>query len=347
MSWAIETQALRRIFRNKPVRRFFKKRVGNGDQSESVALDSVDLTVRPGELFGLLGPNGAGKTTIIKILSTLLLPSGGRAFVDGIDVSKDPERVRRQINMVSGGEHSGFGILTVRETIWMFAQFYGVPTKLVRERTDHMMDVLGLTEAADMKTSKLSTGMRQKMNIIRGFVTDPKILFLDEPTLGLDVGVAREVRSFVREWMDRHPERTVLLTTHYMAEADSMCDRVAIIDRGKLLACDSPANLKRDLAPDCVYRIEVPLWTNGANPLADIPVVRSVDMEHRDDRGRTSIRVILEEEGGIGSVTGRLAERGARVLSLTRLEPTLEDAFLNLVGHGLSSENGSTNGSRH
>jgi ABC-2 type transport system ATP-binding protein len=207
-----------------------------------------------------------------------------------------------------------------------------------------MMEVLGLTEAANKKTSKLSTGMRQKMNIIRGFVTDPKILFLDEPTLGLDVGVAREVRSFVRDWMDRHPERTVLLTTHYMAEADSMCDRVAIIDRGKLLACDTPAHLKRDLAPDCVYRIEVPLWTSGPNPQAELPVVRSADMEHRDDRGRTSIRVILEDESGIGSVTDRLSDRGARILSVARLEPTLEDAFLNLVGHGLSSNGGSANG---
>lgn len=344
MNWSIETRGLRRVFKNRPVRRLFRKSNGNGDDKDLVALNGIDLTVRPGELFGLLGPNGAGKTTIIKILSTLLLPSGGEAFVDGIDVAKDPERVRRQINMVSGGEHSGFGILTVRETIWMFAQFYGVPTKLVRERTDHMMEVLGLTEAANKKTAKLSTGMRQKMNIIRGFVTDPKILFLDEPTLGLDVGVAREVRSFVSDWMERHPERTVLLTTHYMAEADSMCDRVAIIDRGQLLACDTPANLKRDLAPDCVYRIEVPLWTNGANPLAELSVVRSADMEHRDDRGRTSIRVILEDENGIGTVTDRLSDRGAKVLSVARLEPTLEDAFLNLVGHGLSSNGNSANG---
>jgi ABC-2 type transport system ATP-binding protein len=248
--------------------------------------------------------------------------------------------------MVSGGEHSGFGILTVRETIWMFAQFYGVPTKVVRERMDRMMKVLDLTEAANKKTAKLSTGMRQKMNIIRGFVTDPKILFLDEPTLGLDVGVARQVRAFVRDWLDRHPEKTVLLTTHYMAEADSMCDRVAIIDRGQVLACDTPANLKRDLAPDCVYRIEVPLWTNGPNPLEAMAAVRSVDMEHRDDRGRTNIRIILEDENEIGTVTNRLSDRGARVLSVTRLEPTLEDAFLNLVGHGLSSSNDSINKNR-
>ncbi|MEW5873797.1 MAG: ABC transporter ATP-binding protein [Candidatus Zixiibacteriota bacterium] len=344
MNWSLETENLRRVFRDAPARRLFRRATGNGHRGDKVALESVDLAVRPGELFGLLGPNGAGKTTLIKILSTLLLPSGGRAMVDGIDVAVDPEQVRRRINMVSGGEHSGFGILTVRETIWMFAQFYGVPTRLVHERADSMMERLGLAEAANVKTSKLSTGMRQKMNIIRGFVTDPKILFLDEPTLGLDVGVAREVRAFVLDWLRDHPERTVLLTTHYMAEADSMCDRVAIIDQGRVLACDTPANLKRDLAPDCVYHIEVPLLGNGGNPLGDLPVVRSVDMEHRDDRGRTTIRVILNDEGGIGAVTERLSERGARVLTMTRLEPTLEDAFLNLVGHGLSSAANGANG---
>ena len=344
MEWSIETCDLRRTFHDRPVRRLFRRAVGT-PVPDKVALNSVSLTVRPGELFGLLGPNGAGKTTLIKILSTLLLPTSGRALVDGIDVAKDPDSVRRQINMVSGGEHSGYGILTVRETIWMFSQFYGVPTKVARERAEVMIQRLGLTESGDIKTSKLSTGMRQKMNIIRGFVTDPKILFLDEPTLGLDVGIAREVRAFISEWIREHPQRTVLLTTHYMAEADSLCDRVAIIDQGRVLACDTPANLKRDLAPDCVYQIEVPLWTEGSNPLEQMPVVRSVDMEHRGDQGRTRLRVILEEEGGIGSVTDRLSRRGARVLSMTRLEPSLEDAFLNLVGHGLNSSNGE-NGAR-
>ncbi len=344
MDAAIETRNLRRTFRNKPVRRLFKRGNGKQELKDKIALDSVDLTVQPGELFGLLGPNGAGKTTVIKILSTLLLPSSGEAFVDGIDVTKSPEQVRRRINMVSGGEHSGFGILTVRETIWMFAQFYGVPTKVVHERADRMMEILGLSEAAHQKSSKLSTGMRQKMNIIRGFVSDPKILFLDEPTLGLDVGVAREVRNFISEWMTAHPERTVLLTTHYMAEADSMCDRVAIIDQGRVLACDTPANLKRDLAPDCVYRIEIPLWSNGGNPLADLRVVRSADMEHRDDRGRTHVRVILHEEQGIAAVTDRLSQTGAPPYSVTKLEPTLEDAFLNLVGHGLTHSERNGNG---
>ena len=345
MHWAIETQGLTRRFKSGVAKRWWRRRRnsenGNG---ETVALDGVDLTVKPGELFGLLGPNGAGKTTLLKILSTLLLPSDGRALVDGFDVASDPEGVRKRINMVSGGEHSGFGILTVRETIWMFAQFYGVPTKIVRDRTDRMMEALNLTSYASMKVSKLSTGTRQKMNIIRGFVTDPKILYLDEPTLGLDVGVAREVRSFIRTWMDENPDRTVILTTHYMAEADSMCDRIAIIDKGKVRACNTPDSLKRDWAPAFVYRIEIPLWTGRANPLTDLAAVSSVDLEHHDERGRSQLRAILKSEDGLDAVHERLNLLGAPALSVMRQEPTLEDAFLNLVGHGLKAEkgNGST-----
>jgi ABC-2 type transport system ATP-binding protein len=341
MHWAIETHQVTRRFKSGLTKRWWRRN-GHGEQrnSETVALDGVDLTVRPGELFGLLGPNGAGKTTLLKILSTLLLPSSGAARVDGLDVAREPEQVRRRINMVSGGEHSGYGILTVRETIWMFAQFYGVPTRVARERADRMMEALDLTRFANTKISKLSTGTRQKMNIVRGFVSDPKILYLDEPTLGLDVSVAREVRTFVRHWMDENPDRTVILTTHYMAEADSMCDRIAIIDKGRVQACDTPDHLKRDWAPSVVYRIETPLWTSFGRTFDDISVVKSVDAEHNDERGRTQLRVILEAEDGIAAVQNRLAERGITPHAVIRLEPTLEDAFLNLVGHGLSGANG-------
>ena len=142
--------------------------------------------------------------------------------------------------MVSGGETSGYGILTVRENIWMFSQFYGVPTSEANERIAAMLKVVELEDKANARVSGLSTGQRQRMNFCRGFVTDPKVIFLDEPTLGLDVNAARMVRDFTREWMRQRPDRTVLLTTHYMAEADELCDRIAIIDHGTVLACDTP-----------------------------------------------------------------------------------------------------------
>ncbi|HUS17995.1 MAG TPA: ABC transporter ATP-binding protein, partial [Chloroflexia bacterium] len=217
------------------------------------ALGGVTLEVQQGELFGLLGPNGAGKTTLIKILTTLLAPSGGVCRVDGLDVVTQSDEVRRRINMVSGGETSGYGILTVRENLWMFSQFYGVPSREANARIDKLLKTVEMEDKRDARVSSLSTGQRQRMNFCRGFVTDPRVLFLDEPTLGLDVHAARVVRDFTQSWMREDPTRTVLLTTHYMAEADSLCDRIAIIDHGAVLACDTPANLKRRLQKQPIF----------------------------------------------------------------------------------------------
>src|ERR1700752_4855662 len=239
--FAIETQDLGRVYKIR----------GNKKESqvrkELIALEKVNLTVERGELFGLLGPNGAGKTTLIKILTTLLAPTSGWARVAAHDVIKTPHLVRPRINMVSGGESSGYGLLTVRENLWMFGQFYGLDNKTTQKRIDELLDVVGLKDRADTKSSDLSTGLRQKMNIVRGFLTDPQVIFLDEPTLGLDVGASRDARRFIRDWAATNAGRTILLTTHYMAEADDLCDRVAIINHGRVLACDSPANLKKRL----------------------------------------------------------------------------------------------------
>ncbi|MBC7320730.1 ABC transporter ATP-binding protein, partial [bacterium] len=179
-------------------------------------LDRVNLEVQKGELFGLLGPNGAGKTTLIKILATLLSPTSGRAWVAGVDVVENPVEVRRHINMVTGGETSGYGLLTVEENLWMFSQFYGIPSREARHRIRELLSLVGMADRAKTKVYHLSSGMRQKMNIVRGFLTDPEILFLDEPTLGLDVQTARTIRDFIRQWLKEHPDRTILLTTHYM-----------------------------------------------------------------------------------------------------------------------------------
>src|SRR3989442_2616922 len=213
---AVETQGLTRVFsqRRKLLRR---KNSENGESLGPVtALDRVDLEIREGELFGLLGPNGAGKTTLIKILCTLLLPTTGVAKVAGFDVAKDPFQIRTRINMVSGGETSGYGLLTTRENVWMFSQFYGVPSKVAKARVDELLHTFGLWEKRDAKVRTLSSGQRQKMNMVRGFVTDPSILFLDEPTLGLDVNASRVIREYVMNWVRQNRVKTVLLTTHYM-----------------------------------------------------------------------------------------------------------------------------------
>src|SRR5438046_2142472 len=225
MAYAVETRDLTRVFAGKK-RRFRRKRAASeGDEQLGpvTALDRVSIQIREGELFGLLGPNGAGKTTLIKILCTLLLPTSGQAWVAGHDISKDPFPIRTRINMVSGGETSGYGLLTTRENIWMFSQFYGVQSKVAKARIDELFHTFGLWDKRDAKVRTLSSGQRQKMNMVRGFVTDPSILFLDEPTLGLDVNASRVIRDYVRSWLRGQSGKTVLLTTHYMMEADEMC----------------------------------------------------------------------------------------------------------------------------
>ena len=327
MNFAIQTEKIGRIYK-----------IRGGKKTEPrqlIALQDVNLEIKQGELFGLLGPNGAGKTTLIKVLTTLLLPSSGRALVAGYDVAKEPEKVRPCINMVSGGESSGYGLLTVRENLWMFSQFYGMPSAEANKRIKALLEVIGLADRANTKSSDLSTGLRQKMNIIRGFLTDPDILFLDEPTLGLDVGAAREVRNFVRQWISEDRSRTLLLTTHYMVEADELCDRVAIINKGKVLACDTPAALKRNLQSAVVFETEVsPISEENAQSLRDLPGVDQVSLAQKD--GSSALKLILTDEGVLGGVITALNAQNVRLLHLQKREPTLEDVFITLVGASMA-----------
>jgi len=327
---AIVTHELSRIYKLRGPKR-------KEDPKELVALDGVDLSVERGELFGLLGPNGAGKTTLIKILTTLLLPTRGSAQVEGLDVVKDVQEIRRRISMVSGGETSGYGLLTVEENLWMFARFYGLETRVARQRINELLEIVGIADRRRSKISDLSTGLRQKMNFIRGFISDPNVVFLDEPTLGLDVAAARQVRSFVQDWMAKHPGRTLLLTTHYMAEADELCGRLAIIDHGKLLALDTPANLKRRLQKEAIFNLKVvPLGRRpedqGAR-LEAVPGVRQVAVGEND--GVSELNLILEGDEALPGVLAHLNNRGSGLISLEKRAPTLEDVFIDLVGRGL------------
>ncbi len=323
---SVETEHLSRVYRLRGNKK--------NEAKTLTALEDIDLQVPRGELFGLLGPNGAGKTTLIKILTTLLSPTTGRARVAGYDVSREPQLVRPRINMVSGGESSGYGLLTVRENLWMFAQFYGIHSKEANRRIQELLEIVGLADRVNTKCSELSTGLRQKMNIVRGFMTDPEVLFLDEPTLGLDVGASRDVRAFIRRWVDQHRTRTVMLTTHYMVEADELCDRVAIINQGRVLACDSPANLKRHLQREAIFQIETtPLDGTGTNIFTVLPGVRNV-MHHAGD-GRATLELRLDAEEALGTVINTMTAHHLRLLNLTKREPTLEDVFVELVGKSL------------
>ncbi|HPQ70730.1 MAG TPA: ABC transporter ATP-binding protein [bacterium] len=299
------------------------------------ALDRVNLQIRPGEVFGVLGPNGAGKTTAIKILVTLLYPSSGQALVAGHDVVEHPEKVRPLINMVSGGETSGYGILTVRENIWMFSQFYGLPGAVAKKRIDEYLVRFSLDKNAKTKVHNLSTGMRQKMNIIRGFVTDPQILFLDEPTLGLDVHIAREVRRYIREWIAENNRRTVLLTTHYMAEAEELCDRIAIIDGGRLVACDTPAALRRSLGEGGLFTLILSPEPRDTSLVANIPGVSGAYLLPADEPGSMALRFQLSDDQRLQDIFAVAAEHGYRIKGFSKHEPDLEDLFVKIVGRRL------------
>lgn len=323
------------VIETKDLGRIYKLRGGKKeDPKELVALEKVNLSIAPGELFGLLGPNGAGKTTLIKILTTLLAPSSGEATVAGYNVVSQPEEVRPRINMVSGGESSGYGLLTVRENLWMFAQFYGINSNVANKRIKELLEIVGLGDRINTKSSDLSTGLRQKMNIVRGFLTDPEVLFLDEPTLGLDVGASRDVRNFIRSWVNENQDKTLLLTTHYMVEADELCDRVAIINEGKVLACDTPNNLKREIQKDAIFKIQVsPL--NGANmsDFHNIAGVKNLTNEELD--GFAMLEFILQEDSVLSAVINQMTSNNIQIQNLEKREPTLEDVFVNLTGKRL------------
>ena len=336
MSYAVETRDLSRVFAGKRhLLRRRKRRPEDDEEPEGpvTALDGVTMQIKEGELFGLLGPNGAGKTTLIKILCTLLLPTSGHAYVAGYDVAKDVFPIRQRIAMVSGGETTGYGLLTTRENIWMFSQFYGVSSKAANARIDELMDVFGLRDRRDAKVRTLSTGQRQKMNMIRGFVTDPDILFLDEPTVGLDVNAARTIRDYVSKWVQEQEGKTVLLTTHYMAEADEMCDRIAIIDNGRILACDSPENLKKMVRLDTTFRLEVDPMRETAG-FGKIQGVKNFSVKQDASKNAAYLTFILDGEAPVADILSYVMAQGSRVRSLQKSEPTLEDVFVSMVGKG-------------
>jgi ABC-2 type transport system ATP-binding protein len=306
------------------------------------ALDQVSISIEQGEIFGLLGPNGAGKTTLIKILSTLLLPTSGEAYVGGFNVVKESNKVRRVISLVSGGETPGYGILSVRENLWFFSQLYGLSSSKAKEEITRLTKDLDLGEYANTRMSKLSTGYKQRLNFARGLLNNPKILFLDEPTLGLDVLTSKKLRGYIVDWAKREMKGTVLLTTHYMAEADEMCDRVAIIDRGKILVCDSPLKLKEDLKENVIMKVEVSSVQADFGFMDKLEGVVGYSQTRSIQTDTTTLKVVVRDEKVFSKITSKLQEQKLKILSESKAEPTLEDVYISLVGRGFEEDAGAT-----
>lgn len=207
------------------------------------AVDGIDFKVKKGEIFGLLGENGAGKTTTIKMLITLLAPTEGECKVLGFDTYKEAEKVRPDINFVFGGEMGVYRRLSARDNLLYFAGLYKIKGAEAKKRTEELLKLVELEEAADRLVETYSKGMIQRLQIARGLINNPKIIFMDEPTVGLDPVGANMLRDIIRKM--KAEGRTVVLTTHYMQEADELCDNIAIINKGKIVALDTPDNLKK------------------------------------------------------------------------------------------------------
>ena len=332
-SWSL----VQRIIETKNLVRTF-----GGKKKSVIALDKVSISIEEGEIFGLLGPNGAGKTTLIKILSTLLLPTSGEAYVGGFNVAKEPNKVRRIISLVSGGETPGYGILSVEENLWFFSQLYGLSSSAAKEEIKRLAEDLDFKEYAKTRMSKLSTGYKQRLNFARGLLSNPKILFLDEPTLGLDVLTSKKLRGYIVDWAKRERKGTVLLTTHYMAEADEMCDRVAIIDRGKILVCDSPLRLKENLRANVIMKVEVSSVEADFGFMEKLVGVVGYSQTRSIQTDTTTLKVMVRDETVFSKIMSQLEEQKLKILSANKAEPTLEDVYISLVGRGLEEAEATT-----
>jgi len=313
----------------------FKKKA----KKEITAVDHVNLKVERGKFFGLLGPNGAGKTTLIKLLTCLLYPDEGTALVNGFDIRKQRNEVRASLNVIISGGWLGFDFaLTVQQNLEFFARLYGVPRKLAQERIEEILTILDLKDKRTEVPLYLSSGMRQKLLLGKAFLVRAPILFLDEPTIGLDPRAAYNVRDFVKNRLNKEYGITVFMSTHYMEEADLLCDHLAIMHEGKIVAVDTPESLKLsakkgdllelkvvNMAPNLAERIKVldgvdDVAANMMDPAAGVGFLRV----HTTDS-----RKILAE------LTQLVEKEGAEIKFINNADPTLEDVFIKFTGKRL------------
>ena len=317
---AIEAEGLRRTYKTHTgtLRRRTK---------EIEAVRGVDFAIEAGELFGLLGPNGAGKTTTIKMLITLLIPTAGKATVLGLDVVENAREVRKRIGYVFGGERGVYERLSGYDNLRYFAELYGVPPRDQKRRIEELLELVGLTGREHERAEGYSRGMKQRLHVARGLLHDPEVLFLDEPTIGLDPVGARDVRAMIASLTDAG--KTVLLTTHYMFEADALCDRIAVITQGEIVAEGTPEQLKRGVAEGTVVEVEV--YGVGDEALARVRGLGGVTAVAVEEREQAQVLVVQTGPGAqlTQAILGCL--NGSEIGRISHREPTLEDAYVALV----------------
>ncbi len=309
---AVEVRDLTRIYLTGKRRR---------SKEEVLALDSVGLGVETGEVHGLLGPNGAGKTTLVKILSTALLPTAGSASVMGHDVVDETEEVRKRIGIVFGGERGLYHRLTPRRILRYWAALYKLPDEIGITRSDELIERVGLSQWADRRVETFSRGMKQRLHLARGLIADPPVLFLDEPTTGMDPVSAHDFRDLVADL--KAEGRTVLLTTHDMAEAEAVCDRITLIDQGTILGTKTPKTVAEWMGT--LERVEA-----EDVPAELITRIRAVDGVTHIEADEGSVVVQTNHPQAVKDALKLLVDGG--VTSLKTVRPSLEEVYLHVFG---------------
>jgi ABC-2 type transport system ATP-binding protein len=309
------------------VKRVFCSRSFLGKKQETTALNELNFSVPKGIVFGLLGPNGSGKTTTIRILSTLLTPTGGQARVLGFDCVKEASKVRGKIGLILGGERGLYGRLTATENLNYFAVLNNLSRRETKKRVTEIIEMVGLKEAANRPVEQFSRGMRQRLHIARGLLIDPEVVFMDEPTIGIDPVGAQELRNMVPALIERG--KTVLLTTHYMSEADELSQYIAIIKKGRIIATGSPSEIKKRFSK--IEIIEVVMRKNrfdAVEMLTAVPGIEHVTSTADGPIQRLTVHILPGTQ-----LKPRVVEQLGEecIESLVMRDPTLEEAYLNII----------------
>lgn len=302
------------------------------------AVDDVSFEVEEGEIYGFLGPNGAGKTTTILMLITLLKPTSGRATVCGFDVTREPSKVRESIGYVSQ-DIAVDENLTGRENLLLQGRFYHLPKGVLEKRIEDVLQMVELTDRADHLVATYSGGMRKRLDIAEGLIHRPKVLFLDEPTLGLDIQTRHKIWEYIRR-LRKEANMTIFLTTHYMDEADTLCDRVSIIDYGQIKVVGKPNDLKSQIGGDVV----TVRFTKATNTLAEEAVesIRKMPFVENVVSTKDFYNIIVRNgETAIPRIFEAVSRVGAAIESISMKRPTLDDVFLAYTGRAFREEEGS------
>jgi ABC-2 type transport system ATP-binding protein len=293
-----------------------------------VAVDNITFDMKKGEIFGLLGPNGAGKSTTIRMLSTLTRPTKGTAIIGGFDVVKQDNEVRKLIGIVSE-KMIMYNRLTARENLWFFGTLFGMPKDDLNKRIDELLELVQLTKWKKVQVGTFSTGMKQRMNIIRALLNMPQVLFLDEPTLGLDPQSTVEIREFVRK-LNQEYDTTILITTHMMGEADMLCDRIGIIDHGKIVALDTPTKLKNNIAGANTTILTLEIANLTPDLLETVRTLKCVETVAQENSSH--IKIHAHGEDAFDSIIDAVRGKKGNIVSMQNIQPTLEDVFLHITG---------------